>query len=308
MAHYLVTGGCGFIGSHLTDSLLAEGHAVTILDNLSSGRPENKPVRATLVIGDVTDPDAVRHAIDGVDGVFHLAAVASVPRSRELWTETHQTNVGGAVTVFEAARHARDGAPVPVVYASSAAVYGDAPVSPLSEETVPRPRSAYGVDKLGCELHARVAWDIHNVPTVGFRIFNVYGPRQDPTSPYSGVISVFARKIAAGEELEIHGTGRQVRDFVYVDDAVRFLTAAMKRGPKGASVFNLCTGRPTSILMLADVLQHMSGRNVRRQHRPPRPGDVRVSVGDPSRARATFGMTCGTGLLDGLEATVSRLA
>ena len=308
MPHYLVTGGCGFIGSHLADSLLAEGHAVTILDDLSTGRPDHKPARASLVIGDVTDIDAVRHAMDGVDGVFHLAAVASVQRSREEWAETHRTNVGGAVTVFEVARTIRDGASVPVVYASSAAVYGDIPITPLGEDVVPQPRSAYGVDKLGCELHGRVAWEIHNVPTVGFRFFNVYGPRQDPMSPYSGVISIFARRVARGEDVEIHGDGEQVRDFVYVGDVVRDLTAAMANQPQGANVYNLCTGRPTSILMLLDVLQELCGKRVRRIHMPARPGDIRVSIGDPSKARAAFGLTCRTGLLDGLGATVSWAA
>ncbi|HYH37916.1 MAG TPA: NAD-dependent epimerase/dehydratase family protein [Azospirillum sp.] len=305
MAHYLVTGGCGFIGSHLTDALLGEGHAVTILDDLSTGRLENKPARAELVVGDVADADAVRHAMDGVDGVFHLAAVASVQRSKELWAETHRTNVGGAVTVFEVARTIRDGASVPVVYASSAAVYGDNPATPLGEDCVPQPRSAYGVDKLGCELHARVAWEIHNVPTVGFRFFNVYGPRQDPLSPYSGVISIFARRVARGEEVEIHGDGEQVRDFVYVGDVVRFLMASMRNRPQGAAVYNLCTGRPTSILMLLDVLQELCGKKARRLHRPARPGDIRVSIGDPAKARAAYGLTCRTGLLEGLGATVS---
>ncbi len=304
MAHYLITGGCGFIGSHLTDSLLAEGHAVTILDDLSTGRLENKPERARLVVGDVADPDAVRHAMDGVDGVFHLAAVASVQRSKELWAETHRTNVGGAVTVFEVARNIRNDGPVPVVYASSAAVYGDAPDTPLGEDCVPQPRSAYGVDKLGCELHARVAWEIHSVPTVGFRFFNVYGPRQDPLSPYSGVISIFARRVMHGEEIEIHGDGEQVRDFVYVGDVVRFLMASMANRLQGAAVYNLCTGRPTSILMLLDVLQELCGRRVHRLHRPARPGDIRVSIGDPAKARAAFGLTCRTGLLEGLDATV----
>ncbi|WP_431855905.1 NAD-dependent epimerase/dehydratase family protein [Azospirillum sp.] len=305
MAHYLVTGGCGFIGSHLADALLGEGHAVTILDDLSTGRLENKPSRAELVVGDVADADAVRHAMDGVDGVFHLAAVASVQRSKELWAETHRTNVGGAVTVFEVARAIRDGGSVPVVYASSAAVYGDNPDTPLGEDCVPQPRSAYGVDKLGCELHARVAWEIHNVPTVGFRFFNVYGPRQDPLSPYSGVISIFARRVARGEEVEIHGDGEQVRDFVYVGDVVRFLMASMQKRSQGAAVYNLCTGRPTSILMLLDVLQELCGKKARRLHRPARPGDIRVSIGDPAKARAAYGLTCRTGLLEGLGATVS---
>lgn len=305
MAHYLVTGGCGFIGSHLADRLLADGHAVTILDNLSSGTLTNKPAAARLVVGDVADPEAVRTAMEGVDGVFHLAAVASVQRSQELWAETHRTNLSGAVTVFETARDARHGGPVPVVYASSAAVYGDNPNTPLSEEAAPRPLSAYGVDKLGCELHGRVAWAIQGVPTVGFRFFNVYGPRQDPLSPYSGVISIFARRVARGEEVQIHGDGQQVRDFVFVGDVVRILALAMERRVTGAQVFNLCTGRPTSLIMLLEVLQELCGSRVPVRHTPPRVGDIRVSIGDPGLMRRTFDTACRVGLLQGLSATLT---
>lgn len=305
MAHHLITGGCGFIGSHLADRLLADGHRVTILDNLSSGRLENKPAAARLVVGDVADSEAVREAMEGVDGVFHLAAVASVQRSRELWAETHRTNMLGTVTVFEAAREARNGGAIPVVYASSAAVYGDNTATPLKEDELPRPLSAYGVDKLGCEMHARVAWSIQGVPTVGFRFFNVYGPRQDPMSPYSGVISIFARRVARGEDVELHGDGQQVRDFVFVGDVVRILALAMERRSAGAQVFNLCTGRPTSLVMLLEVLQELCGSQVRRRHTPTRAGDIRVSIGDPSLMRATFDTVCQVGLLQGLSATLT---
>ncbi|AWU96397.1 SDR family NAD(P)-dependent oxidoreductase [Azospirillum ramasamyi] len=310
MAHYLITGGCGFIGSHLADRLLADGHRVTILDNLSSGRLGNKPEAAKLVVGDVADPDAVREAMagdhgEGVDGVFHLAAVASVQKSRELWAETHRTNLLGTVTVFEAARDAKRGGPIPVVYASSAAVYGDNTNTPLKEDELPRPLSAYGVDKLGCEMHARIAWSIQGVPTVGFRFFNVYGPRQDPMSPYSGVISIFARRVARGEDVEIHGDGQQVRDFVFVGDVVRILALAMERRFAGSQVFNLCTGRATSLVMLLDVLQELCGSQVRRRHSEPRAGDIRVSIGDPSLMRSTFETVCQVGLLQGLSATLT---
>ncbi|MBP2306732.1 SDR family NAD(P)-dependent oxidoreductase [Azospirillum melinis] len=310
MAHYLITGGCGFIGSHLADRLLADGHRVTILDNLSSGRLENKPSAAKLVVGDVADPDAVREAMagdagEGVDGVFHLAAVASVQKSRELWAETHRTNLLGTVTVFEAARDAKRGGPIPVVYASSAAIYGDNGNTPLNEDELPRPLSAYGVDKLGCEMHARVAWAIQGVPTVGFRFFNVYGPRQDPMSPYSGVISIFARRVARGEDVEIHGDGQQVRDFVFVGDVVRILTLAMERRFAGAQVYNLCTGRATSLVMLLEVLQELCGSKVRRRHTEARAGDIRVSIGDPSLLRSTFDTVCQVGLLQGLSATLT---
>ena len=188
MSNYLVTGGCGFIGSHLVDDLVAAGHGVRILDDLSIGTLAHKPPGVEFIRGDVAEPTVVADALRDMDGCFHLAAVASVERSNMDWLGTHRTNLTGAVTVFNAARRTA----LPVVFASSAAVYGDNADFPLSEETRPRPLSAYGADKLGCELHGVVAGRIHRVPTCGLRFFNVYGPRQDPRSPYSGVISIFS--------------------------------------------------------------------------------------------------------------------
>lgn len=244
----------------------------------------------------------------GVDGCFHLAAVASVDRSREAWLETHHANLSGTIAVFDAARRARSGGPVPVVYASSAAVYGDNPDMPLTEDAATRPLSAYGADKLGCELHARVADGVHGVPTTGFRFFNVFGPRQDPKSPYSGVISIFAGRIVKGQPITINGDGEQVRDFVYVKDLVRYLTAAMDKPQAGAPVYNVCTGIPTSVNRLAEVLADISGRPLDRSYGPGRPGDIRVSIGDPSRLVAAFGMACEVSLEDGLRETLAWLA
>ncbi|MGH7152360.1 MAG: NAD-dependent epimerase/dehydratase family protein, partial [Acetobacteraceae bacterium] len=186
MATWLVTGGAGFIGSHLCDALLRRGDAVRVLDDLSTGKRENLPAGAELMIGDIADPAAVERALAGVDGCFHLAAIASVARGIDDWLGTHCTNLTGTITVFDAVRRH----PVPVIYASSAAVYGDCPAQPLTERAPTAPLSAYGADKLGCELHARVARQVHGITTVGLRFFNVYGPRQDPDSPYSGVISI----------------------------------------------------------------------------------------------------------------------
>ena len=310
MARYLVTGGCGFIGSHLIERLLAAGHEVRVLDDLSTGKRENLPDGVPVMVGDVADAGAVGAAMagedgKGVDGCFHLAAVASVDRSREAWLETHHANLSGTIAVFDAARRANPAGPVPVIYASSAAVYGDNPDMPLNEDAATRPLSAYGADKLGCELHARVADGVHGVPTAGFRFFNVYGPRQDPMSPYSGVISIFARRVARGEDVEIHGDGQQVRDFVFVGDVVRILALAMERRFAGAQVYNLCTGRATSLVMLLEVLQELCGSKVRRRHTEPRAGDIRMSIGDPSLMRSTFDTVCQVGLLQGLSATLT---
>lgn len=307
MARYLVTGGCGFIGSHLIERLIAAGDEVRVLDDLSTGREGNLPSGVSLTVGDVAEPELVRALMDGVDGCFHLAAVASVDRSREDWPGTNRTNLAGTIAVFDAARRASGGAPVPVVYASSAAVYGDNQNVPLDEAATVGPLSAYGADKLACELHARVADGVHGVATTGFRFFNVFGPRQDPTSPYSGVISIFAARIARGETITINGDGEQVRDFVYVRDLVRYLTAAMERPLPGAPVYNVCTGVPTSVNRLAEVLADLAGRPLDRRHGPARAGDIRVSIGDPSRLVAAFGMACGTSLEDGLRETLAWL-
>lgn len=308
MANYLVTGGCGFIGSHLCDALIAEGHGVRVLDDLSTGKLENLDPSAILVVGDVADRDAVAAAMKGMDGCFHLAAVASVKRSIEDWTGTHRTNLTGAINVFDAARKARHGKPVPVIYASSAAVYGDNASMPLRESESLRPLTPYGADKLGCELHARVASLIHGVPTTGFRFFNVYGPRQDPASPYSGVISIFAERIMSNQPVTVFGDGRQVRDFVYVGDVVRFLIAGMERDDDHAQVFNVCTGTTTTILQLAKTLASIVGTEFRFGNRPPRTGDIRTSLGDPEKALRILGVETTTPLGDGLRATVESLA
>ncbi len=301
MRTYLVTGGCGFIGSHLADALLAEGHGVRILDDLSTGKLANKPIAAELIVGDVADAEVVAQAMTGIAGCFHLAAIASVERGNQDWLGTHRVNLTGTIAVLEAARRA---GPVPVVYASSAAVYGDNPALPLTEAAVPRPLSAYGGDKLGCELHARVAGLVHRVPTTGLRFFNVYGPRQDPDSPYSGVISIFCDRLRAGQEVTVFGDGGQTRDFVFVGDVVRALIAGLREASVGARVFNVCTGRATSVAELAGAIARTLGVTPEIGFGPARPGDIRASLGDPSAARAALGFIAGTRLPDGLARTL----
>ena len=307
MALYLVTGGCGFIGSHLCDALLAAGHRVRVLDDLSTGKRANLPESVDVRVGDVGNGDDVDHATAGVDGIFHLAAVASVTRSNEDWRGTHRANLTGSVNVFDAARGANPSGPVPVVYASSAAVYGDPESIPLAETAPLRPLTAYGADKLGSELHARVAMLVHKVPTTGFRFFNVYGPRQDPSSPYSGVISIFSAKVAASQPLDVFGDGSQVRDFVYVADVIRHLTAAMRRQPATPDVFNVCTGTPTTVRDLATTLMRLARRDVQIRERPPRAGDIRLSLGNPARAIAELGERAIVALADGLAKTLDAV-
>ncbi len=187
---FLVTGGCGFIGSHIVDALIDGGHEVVVIDNLVSGQLENLNSSARLVIGDIRSNGDVEKACDGVDGCFHMAAIASVEEARVNWLYTNSVNAGGTITLFS---HSSKTNKFPIVYASSAAVYGNPEKLPLNENSVTKPINAYGVDKLSCELHAKVAANIHGVSNVGLRFFNVYGPRQNPESPYSGVISIFSK-------------------------------------------------------------------------------------------------------------------
>ena len=299
MAHYLVTGGCGFIGSHLCDALVMRGDQVTVLDNLSTGRRENLPAECRVVVGDASDPIVVAKAMSGgVEGIFHLAAVASVQRCNEDWRNSHITNQTAAVTVFDTAR--RFGK-LPVVYASSAAVYGDAGQVAIAETLRPTPQTAYGVDKLGAELHGAVAQRVHGVRTVGLRPFNVYGPRQDPRSPYSGVISIFADRIARGASIEIHGDGLQYRDFVHVSDVVRFFLAAMAYRSDAPEVFNVATGTKTNLLDLMKVMVEILGRRSEVNFGLIRAGDIRYSLGDPNLSTQRLGVTARVTLTEGLK-------
>ena len=307
MAHFLVTGGAGFIGSHLVDALLDEGHAVRVLDDLSSGHRNNLPRQVELTEADVTDPVAVERAFDGVDGCFHLAAIASVARSHREWLCTHQVNLTGTINVFDQARPSPHHREIPVVYASTAAIYGNCGSFPVDEESPAAPLSAYGADKHACELHARVAGAIHGVPTVGLRFFNLYGPRQDPLSPYSGVISLFADRLLRGEPVEIFGDGEHARDFTYIHDAVGALLRAMPAANTSAFVFNVCTGTATSVRGLAQIMAELCGTDLVVHHRPARCGEVRISIGDPQRAVERLGFTARTKLFDGLAMTVNLL-
>lgn len=306
MSRFLVTGGAGFIGSHLTDALLAQGHVVRVLDDLSTGKAENLDPRAELITGDVAEAAVTRAVMEDCAAVFHLAAIASVQRGNEDWLGCHRVNLGGTIAVLDAARHHGG---LPVVYASSAAVLGDLGNEVATEASPCRPRTAYGADKLGSEQHAAVGALVHGVPSVGLRFFNVYGPRQDPASPYSGVISIFASRIAAGSGVTLHGDGGQTRDFVYVADVVSHLLAALRyaEAHREAAVFNVCTGNETSIVALAERIAALSGAAPEIGFGPARAGDIRRSVGNPERAVAGLGVRAVTSLTDGLGALLETL-
>jgi UDP-glucose 4-epimerase len=310
MATFLVTGGCGFIGSHLVDLLVRQGHRVRVLDNLSNGRTHNLAPEAELMIGDVADPAIVALAMQGATGCFHLAATPGLLAAED-WLGGHRTNLSGTIAVFDAARSRA----VPVVYASSAAVYGDGGDQRLSEMTPTRPLDAQGADKLGCELHARIAAGQHGVPTAGLRLFNVYGPRQESRTSGAGVIGIFAACALADRPMPLHGDGEQARDFIFVADAVAHLTAAMDRllerqrdrRPAAAAVFNVCTGQATRIRDLALQIARLSGRTARLQPGAARTGEIRRSLGDPSAAIRHLRVAATTALDDGLRLTLGRL-
>lgn len=276
----IVTGGAGFIGSHLVHKLLDEGHEVTVLDDLSTGKRHNLPghPRLKLVIGDVADVEAVRSALQGQDVVFHLAAVASVQASIDDPLRTQRTNLQGSVTLMEAAKQA---GVQRFLFASSAAVYGDAENLPISESLKPKPMSPYAADKLAAEHYLahyhRQGWLSGTV----FRFFNVFGPRQDPSSPYSGVISIFAERSGRQQGVTIYGDGRQTRDFVFVRDLVDVLYNSLDwPREQELPVVNIGRGKQVSLLQLLDTIESIIGMPITRTFEADRPGDIRYSQAD----------------------------
>jgi UDP-glucose 4-epimerase len=303
MGSYLVTGGAGFIGSHLVERLLADGHRVRVLDNLSTGRIENLPREAQLVEADVRSRAAIAAALDGVEGVFHLAAVASVVRCNEAWRDCHEINLGATVTLLDVCRDCDP--TLPVVYASSAAVYGEQETSPLHERLTPAPLGPYGADKAACELQARAAANVHGMRTFGLRFFNVFGPRQAPDDAYAGVITIFRGRARLGLPMKVHGDGLQSRDFVHVGDVVECLMRAMaslgvRSGPC-ADVANVATGRATTIRELAEVIAARWGTRPVVVHGPERPGEIRHSLGSVEHLQRLLDFRPNCSLRAGLE-------
>jgi UDP-glucose 4-epimerase len=301
MAVILVTGGCGFIGSHVVDALVARGDTVRVIDNLSSSSDRFLPPSATLLVGDVADTGLLEKAMTGCDGIIHLAAIASVQICQEQWVLSHRTNVLGCVSVFDtAARHAPH---APVIYASSAAIYGDNPNTPLRETEAPTPLTSYGTDKWANERYAQIAHRYHGISNVGLRFFNVYGPRQDPSSPYSGVISRFMHASTAQLPITVYGDGEQTRDFIHVSDIVRLILAALDyaRNHDGAHIFNGCSGTETSLLALVEHISALKETALVARHTAPRAGDIRRSTGNPEKAAKTLGFTGQMSLKKGLQ-------
>jgi UDP-glucose 4-epimerase len=281
---YLVTGGAGFIGSHIVQRIVAMGERVRVFDNFSSGKRENLrglENKVEVIFGDLLDQGVVRKAMDGVEVVFHQAALRSVPFSVENPALVNRVNVEGTVNVLIAARDARVRR---VVYASSSSIYGDSLELPKTEHSLPRPISPYAVSKLAGEYYCRVFSQLYGLETLSLRYFNVYGPSQDPTSQYAAVIPRFIYWSIRGEPLEVHGDGLQSRDFTYIDNVVTAnLLAAQCRDGIGEA-FNVGQGSAHTLLDLANLLQDIFGMELRLLHTRGRPGDVRHTLADISKA------------------------
>lgn len=301
----LVTGGAGFIGSHLVESAVTRGLPVRVLDNLSSGHERNlEKVRGGVEFlrGSVTDPRIVHAALQGVRKVFHLGACASVVRSMEEPLTVHETNATGTLVMLEEC--ARAGVER-FIFASSSAVYGDRGLQAAREDDPTRPLSLYGSQKLLGENYCRSFAEARRLHTVSLRLFNVFGPRQDPGSPYSGVISVFSQRLLGGRTVEIHGDGGQERDFVYVDCVVDACWRAAEADVSRGSVFNVASGRSMTIAALYQALCRELGIDRPARHGATRAGDIRCSRADPTAAREALGLRGGISFEEGLRRTLA---
>lgn len=299
----LVTGGAGFIGSHLVDLLLAQGHQVVVLDNLSTGKLDNLPASGDALqveVGDICCPQTVDMATSGCDAIVHLAAVASVQASVEDPCGTHQVNLVGTLNLLEAARK---NTIKRFVYASSAAVYGNTEDIPVVESTRLKPLTPYAADKLAGEYYIDFYRRQYGLKPIMFRFFNIFGPRQDPSSPYSGVISIFLQRALAGQSISVFGDGEQTRDFVYVTDLVRLLEQAVSTTKNITEPMNVGNGEQTSLNQLLAAIQGFAENHLEISHYSPRPGDIRYSCADNQRVKQQMDYRSEYSVTEGLKRT-----
>lgn len=304
MANVLVTGGAGFIGSHIATACVRRGDRVRVLDNLCTGFRHNlQAVKDDIefVEGDVADESAAARAVKGVDLVFHQAALASVPLSIERPLDTHRSCVTGTLNILH--QSAKAGVRR-VVYAASSSAYGDRPYSAKRETDLPQVLSPYAAAKLAGELYCQAFYHSFGLETVGLRYFNVFGPRQDPASPYSAVIPLFVTAILGNQPPLIFGDGGQSRDFVYVGNVVQGNLLAGNAPKAAGQIFNMAEGRQTSLLQLLDILAELLGKTIQPDFQPARVGDVRESLADITQARHVLGYDPKTSLVDGLRQTI----
>jgi len=303
----LVTGGAGFIGGHLAERLLAEGWSVRVLDDFSSGRESNLAGcggRVDLIRGDLRDPDTLARAVEGVEVIFHQAAVPSVPRSVAEPLRTNSVNIGGTLLVLETARAAGVRR---VVYAASSSAYGDTRVLPKVESMEANPLSPYALQKFTGEKYCRLYHALYGLETVALRYFNVYGPRQDPESEYAAVVPRFATAALSGTPAEIYGDGEQTRDFTFVDDTVRANLLAADATAAAGQVMNVASGRRISLNQLWQEICDLVGVTLEARYSAPRPGDVRDSLASVERARELLGYEPAVDLREGLRQTIESL-
>jgi UDP-glucose 4-epimerase len=297
---HVVTGGAGFIGSHLVQKLLDEGHRVRVIDDLSTGRRDNVPSSVEFLEGDVND--LAREGVEGARVIYHLAAQVSVPESVMDPLGSHHATASGTVAVLEAAERAGVSR---VVLASSSAVYGNDPRLPKQETHEPVPASPYAVAKLCSEHYARYWATNRAVEAVCLRFFNVYGPRQDPRSAYAAAIPIFLEHLLAGRPVPVYGDGQQTRDFTYVGDVVAAILSAAQSPHASGGVYNVAMGKGTSVLELLGTMAELLGVSARIEHLPERPGDVRHSMADITAATKDLGLAPRTSLREGLSRTIA---
>jgi len=306
MARILVTGGAGFIGSHLVRALLGRGDDVVVLDNFATGRRVNLEAidgQFELVEGSLLDPDALARALRGVEAVLHEAALPSVPKSVQFPLETHRANVEGTLALLDACRRLNVGR---VVYAASSSAYGDQPAEYKVETLTPRPLSPYAVQKLAGEHYCAVHHQLYGLETIALRYFNVFGPRQDPNSQYAAVVPAFVTRMLRGESPIVHGDGHQSRDFTFVENVVAANLAALT-APASAcgQVYNAACGQNTSLVQLVAWINEILGTSIPSEHVESRPGDVRASCADVSKARAGLDFSARIDVREGLARTVA---
>jgi len=301
----LVTGGAGFIGSHIASALLASGARVRVLDDLSTGHRENIDeigAGVDFIEGSVADEKLLGTALDGVELIFHEAAIPSVPRSVEAPRQSHTASVDGTFSLLLAAR---DKKVRRLVYAASSSAYGDQPTLPKSEQMLPDPLSPYAVAKLVGEYYCQVFTRVYGLETVSLRYFNVFGPRQDPGSQYSGVVSRFISSLLSGEQPVIYGDGEQSRDFTYIDNVVAANLSAAEASGASGKVINVANGERITLNQLLAELKDLTGKHdVTAQYLEPRVGDVRHSLADIAMARQLLGYESKVGLREGLQTTI----
>ncbi|MCK4409154.1 MAG: SDR family oxidoreductase [Candidatus Eisenbacteria sp.] len=304
MSVMLVTGGAGFIGSHIVERLVGLGHEARVLDDFSTGRRENlSPFEDSIDIieGDIRDVSSVERAVKGVEFVFHEAALASVPRSVADPTSNNDVNVTGTLNLLVASR---DAGVRRFVYASSSSVYGDSPELPKRESMLPSPESPYAASKLAAENYCRIFSSLYGLECVSLRYFNVFGPRQDPGSEYSAVVPLFVTAILEGTPPTIYGDGEQSRDFTYVANVVDANMLALSADGAAGEVFNIACGRTSTINELLASVQRIAGTSLTSHHTDPRPGDVKHSFADISKAEGTLGLVPKISFDEGLTLTV----